>query len=73
MGWAFRPRNFMKNLVLRALGDFLWGRLLTCGRLAIGLLAVRASLGGCIYRPGWFSTLSLCGRAKVSGKWHYSG
>jgi hypothetical protein len=47
----------MKTWYFPRRDDFLWGRLLTCGRLAIGLLAVRKSQGG-IYRPGWFSTLS---------------
>jgi hypothetical protein len=26
LGWAFRPRNFLKNLVLRATGQFFVGQ-----------------------------------------------
>jgi hypothetical protein len=55
LGWTFRPRNFMKNLVLRAPGQFFVGQVVNLrpiGNRPAG--TARKSQRGAIYRPGWF-------------------
>jgi hypothetical protein len=62
LGWAFRPRNFMKNLVLRAPGRFFfWGQVVNLrpiGNRPAGS-ARRSQRGGASTARGGFSPLSL--------------
>jgi hypothetical protein len=58
LGWAFRPRNFMKNLVLRAPGRFFVWQVVNMppiGNRPAG--SARKSHQGGIYRQRWFFAL----------------